>query len=309
MIGVSMWREPSIPRLVEQIVEAERIGVPAVWLPSGRSAPDALSVLAAAALKTATVRLGVAVLPIWGRHPASAAEAALVVAALAPGRLRLGVGASIPATATTFGTEIRAPLQHLREYGFILRTLLHTGQVEFEGTYFRAHAQLPTPVDVPVLTAALRSGAYRVAGEVADGVISSLAPWPYIQSACLPRLREGAAAAGREPPSVILNVLVCPTADGDAVRAATREQFNGYTQIPVYAALFRAAQFDFAERLPDQFVDELVVWGERRDLIDGLRAKLALPGVGELRVIPVLVGDDSGASRQLVMEAVAMANG
>ena len=83
MIGVSLWREASIPRLVEQIVEAEEIGVPAVWLPSGGAYPNALSILAAAAMRTQKIQLGTAVQPIWPRHPISVAESACVIAASA----------------------------------------------------------------------------------------------------------------------------------------------------------------------------------------------------------------------------------
>src|SRR5215471_9191232 len=103
MIGVSLWREPSISRLVDQVVDAEAIGVPSVWLPSGGIYPDALTVVAAAATRTRTVKLGTAVLPIWARHPISVAESAHVIASLAPGRLRVGLGVSLPDRVQAYG--------------------------------------------------------------------------------------------------------------------------------------------------------------------------------------------------------------
>jgi hypothetical protein len=129
-----------------------------------------------------------------------------------------------------------------------------------------------------------------------------------MQSECLPSLREGATTAGREPPPVVANVLICPSTDREAVSSATREQFNNYTRHPLYAALFAAAGLDTSDGLPDMLIDDLVVWGDQATLIDGLRARLASPVVGELRVIPVLVGDDPESCRQLTVQMVARAN-
>ncbi|MPZ49259.1 MAG: LLM class flavin-dependent oxidoreductase [Dehalococcoidia bacterium] len=91
MIGIVL-REPKIPHLIEQIVEAEAAGVPAVWLTTAGSGRDALTVFAAAAMRTANVKLGASILPTWPRHPIAVAQQAQVVASLAPGRLRIGLG-------------------------------------------------------------------------------------------------------------------------------------------------------------------------------------------------------------------------
>ena len=97
---------------------------------------------------------------------------------------------------------------------------------------------------------------------------------------------------------MIFNVLLCASADRMAAHAATREKFTRYTQNPLYAALFRAAGFDISNGLPDALIEELVVWGDQPDLIDGLRQRLALPGVGELRVIPVWLGMGQAPERK-----------
>lgn len=56
--------------------------------------PDALTTLAAAAVKTSTVNLGTSIVPIYPRHPLVMAQQALALHDLAPGRLRLGIGPS-----------------------------------------------------------------------------------------------------------------------------------------------------------------------------------------------------------------------
>jgi len=69
------------------IVRAEQHGVPAVWSTVGGTTPDALTLFAAAATRTHQIALGTAIMPIYPSHP-------LVLADLAPGRLRLGLGPS-----------------------------------------------------------------------------------------------------------------------------------------------------------------------------------------------------------------------
>src|SRR5206468_1188009 len=87
MIG-ALIRDPSTPRTLELIEQAESLGVPAVWLTTTGAGRDALTLLAAAAARTSQVRLGTAIIPTWPRHPVSVAQSAQVVDALAPGRLR-----------------------------------------------------------------------------------------------------------------------------------------------------------------------------------------------------------------------------
>jgi alkanesulfonate monooxygenase SsuD/methylene tetrahydromethanopterin reductase-like flavin-dependent oxidoreductase (luciferase family) len=55
-------------------------------------APDTLTLFAAAAARTSSVRLGTAIVPTYPRHPLALAQQALALDDLAPGRLRLGIG-------------------------------------------------------------------------------------------------------------------------------------------------------------------------------------------------------------------------
>ena len=56
--------------------------------------PDSLTILAAAATKTSTIRLGTSIVPTYPRHPLVMAQQALSIHDIAPGRLRLGIGPS-----------------------------------------------------------------------------------------------------------------------------------------------------------------------------------------------------------------------
>jgi alkanesulfonate monooxygenase SsuD/methylene tetrahydromethanopterin reductase-like flavin-dependent oxidoreductase (luciferase family) len=76
------------------IVAAEAAGVRQIWMVQPPSGPDTLTTLAAAAIKTSTVRLGTSIVPTYPRHPLVMAQQALSLYDIAPSRLRLGIGPS-----------------------------------------------------------------------------------------------------------------------------------------------------------------------------------------------------------------------
>src|SRR5579884_138765 len=120
-VGLVVTR-PTPTATLDLIVRAERHGVRAVWSTVGGTNPDAVTLFAAAATRTHHVMLGTAIVPIYPRHPLVLASQALVLADLAPGRLRLGLGPSHrPTIEGTFGLPFTRPLAYLREYLTVLR--------------------------------------------------------------------------------------------------------------------------------------------------------------------------------------------
>ncbi|WP_192860244.1 TIGR03619 family F420-dependent LLM class oxidoreductase [Mycobacterium sp. MS1601] len=119
----SLWVSDHIvlPRTVGSHYPFERDGV-ARWR---TDVPylEALTTLAAAAAVTTTVRLGTAVLVLPIRNPLLLAKQTAGIAALAPGRLRLGVGAgwlreefdALGATFETRGAATADGIRRLRE--------------------------------------------------------------------------------------------------------------------------------------------------------------------------------------------------
>src|SRR5436190_23078210 len=85
---------PPGPDVVEHVVIAESLGYERAWLyDSPALYPDVWVALAQAAERTSTIGLGPAVLVPSLRHPMTNAAAIATLAALAPGRLAVAVGA------------------------------------------------------------------------------------------------------------------------------------------------------------------------------------------------------------------------
>ncbi len=301
-------QSPDAAGAVDLIVEAEKQGIPAVWMTTGGTQADAVTLFAGAAARTQRVLLGSAIIPTWPRNPVFIAQQVQAVEALGPGRLRLGIGPSTAAAMRPFGVDFAAPLTQLREYLTVLRALLHTGEVDFAGRFVRARARIARPLTTPVMASALQTGAFALCGREADGAISWVCPWSYIQAHALPALRQGAAEAGREPPPLILHTPVCVSEDAEVVRAAAQRQVGMYARFQFYQDMFRdAGHPTAAEGLSPELVDDLVVWGSEAEVAAKLRERAAA-GFGEVMAMPLIAGDDRTGSVARTLAAIARAN-
>ena len=117
------------------IQRAEELGVDAAWMTTGGARLDSLTVFAAAAGSTQKIKFGTSIVPTFPRHPLVVAQQVQVVAQLAPGRLRLGLGPSHRPTMRSMGIRMQSPLGHLRDYLRIVKALLQEGKVDFDGDH------------------------------------------------------------------------------------------------------------------------------------------------------------------------------
>ena len=221
-----------------------------------------------------------------------------VLAQLAPGRFRLGLGTSgRTGMEQTYGVNFRDPLGHLREYVRIVKTLLHTGAVDFAGRYYQAHTRIAAPVEVPVMAAALGEKAYELCGAEADGAISWVCPGAYLRDVARPALHRGADSAGRQVPPLIAHAPVCVHDHAEEVRAAVRQQFGFFARSPFYQNMFRAAGFKeiVLGAWSDAMIDAVALWGDESRVAEAIAGLFAL-GATEILVSPVPVGADRAAS-------------
>jgi alkanesulfonate monooxygenase SsuD/methylene tetrahydromethanopterin reductase-like flavin-dependent oxidoreductase (luciferase family) len=179
--------------------EAEACGYHSCWV-NHPGSTDGLAALALCQSETKRIELGVGVIPLHTRGPESIVAGVRSIG-LSLDRLLLGVGSPNPAA-----------LRRVREGVATLR------------------AQLP----VRLVVAALGPQMCRLAGEVADAVLFNwLTPEHARRSADW--VRGGAAAAGRQPPTLFAYVRL---ALGSPARERLQEEGARYASIPAYAAHF-----------------------------------------------------------------------
>ena len=295
--------------VVARIQELESLGIAAAWLTSGGAGPDALTTFAAAAATTERILLGTSIIPTYPRHPIVAVQQTQVIAQLAPGRFRLGLGPSHKVSIEPmFGIEHHAPLTNLREYIQVVKTLLGEGRVDFDGEQYHGHAALPGAAapDVPVMASALRRRSFRLCGEVADGAISWVCPGQYLRDVGLPAMQEGAARADRPVPPLIAHVPVCVHDNPDEVRDAARQQLSNYPRSPFYQEMFAASGHPEARDgvWSDGMLEDVVFSGSEEDVAGRLR-ELFEWGATEILAHPVTAGGDSQASMNRNLNLIA----
>ncbi len=308
LIGVAVDGDTTDQALA-RILRSEAAGIPAVWMTTGGASLDSITVMAAAAGRTKTIKFGTSIVPIFPRHPLVMAQQAQVVAQLAPGRFRLGIGPSHRPSMRSMGIAMQDPLGHLREYLRILKSLLQTGMVDFDGEFYQAHETIPEPLDVPVMASALQQRSFELCGAESDGAISWICPGAYLRDVALPAMERGAKQSGRQAPPLIAHAPVCVHEDFAQVREAVQRGM-GHPRMPFYQRMLSDAGFPEAAngQWSDAMVDSIVLWGDE-DRVARRIEELFEWGAGEVLISPVGAGKDEAESIHRTTRLIAKLSG
>jgi F420-dependent oxidoreductase-like protein len=201
---------------------------------------DALMTAALAGREAPGLEVGTAVLPTWPRHPVALASQALTAQAIAGGRFTLGIGPSHPPVIEgAHGIPYERPARHVREYLTALRPLLRGEDVDHHGETLTAVGTMDVPgaTPPPVIISALGPAMLKVAGELADGTVTTWTGAAAIADHIVPSITKAAAAAGRPAPRVLASAIVALTNDPDGARRELAEQFGAASAFPGYRAI------------------------------------------------------------------------
>jgi F420-dependent oxidoreductase-like protein len=234
-LEIGVTAAPAMPWMVDYVVEAERLGAAAVWLPEFW-AHDALTPLGALSQATESIRLGTAIVQLGTRTPAMLAMSAMTLQQLSGGRFLLGIGTSGPQVVEGWhGVAFSKPVTRTRETIEIIRLVTAGERLEYEGSVYRlplpdgegkALRSAAPPVHVPVYVASLGPANLRLTGELADGWIGN----SFLTESAdvfLDEIAAGARAVGRSLADVDITVAVsCEITDD--VEEAGRRHAEGY---------------------------------------------------------------------------------
>jgi F420-dependent oxidoreductase-like protein len=276
---------PSLETVIDQSQAAAKAGFAGVWL-GQRTGRDALTTLALAGRQTPGIELGTAVVPTYPRHPLALAAQALTVQEAVGGRLTLGLGVSHQYIIEgQYGYSFDRPARHLREYLSALVPLLRGESVTYQGETLTAVGAVDVAAATPpsVLVGALGPAMLRVAGELADGTITTWATPSALAEHIVPAITK---AAGGRTPRVVASTVVCVTSHEDDRRAWVTENFGMVGQLPIYRAMLDRGH---ATGPQDTVVigDEAVVERQIRQLFDA----------GATELVVVLLGSEEEQAR------------
>lgn len=284
---------------VAAIKQAEQYGLKACWIPTQPFNFDAVPVMAVAGALTSEMVVGTGITPTYPRHPVALATEAMAITEMTNGRFRLGVGPShAPIIEAALGIPFGKPLSHLREYVTILRSYLQEGKAHFDGTYYQVHAELPVwgqASKTPVYMSANRPNAFKLAGELADGVMSSWEPIAYLREVALPTLQQAADAAGRKRPHMISHIPIIPTEDRDkAFQLASDAWAQFYKPLhKPYSDTYRMVGLSLLEdgSMSPELFERIFVYGSEAQIRQRFYDMLSIDGIDEVMVTIHPAGD------------------
>ena len=301
-IAVMLPRDLPADQFVGYARRAEELGFDEIWVVEDCFFRGGIAQAAVVLGATRTIRVGIGILPAAARNPAFATLEVATLAELFPGRLQVGIGHGMPVWMRQGGIWPASPLAMLAENLDLIRALLRGETVTVAGRYTKADAVglASAPTTVPPVLAGVRGPkSLALAGAAADGVVLAEPVTPEYLAAAIGALDAGAAAgdshgfpelrpAATERHVVVYNVAAVHD-DAALARAAVRPALEWIgdpdwtphiTVLPFaeeFAALRArsASRAEFAEALPDEWVDELAVVGtaaSARRRIDELHA-------------------------------------
>jgi F420-dependent oxidoreductase-like protein len=243
--GVVLTPDRTAPNLVDDVIAqakaAYAVGVRQVWL-AQRVDYDAIALAGLIGAAVPGLGVGTSVVPINPRHPLILASAAQTAQAASHGNFSLGLGLGAPSVeSAAFGISVEKPVRRLREYLTVLRSILHDGSANFNGSEVTANPEWPVDVPggapLPVYVAAMGPQALKVTGELADGTLPYLAGPRTISEFILPTISKAATDAGRPQPRIFAMVPVVIDDDAEAARAHAAAELAFYATIPSYQAV------------------------------------------------------------------------
>ncbi|MGW2308505.1 LLM class F420-dependent oxidoreductase [Actinomadura luteofluorescens] len=265
--------------LVTQVRQARDAGLDSVFFGHAGSW-DALMTAAVAGREVPGIEVGTAIVPTYPRHPLALASQALTAQAMTGGRFTLGIGPSHPQVIEgSHGIAYDRPGRHVREYLSALRPLLRGEEVDYYGETVTAVGKLDAPgaTPPPVLVSALGPAMLRIAGELADGTVTTWVGADAIADHIVPSITKAAEATGRPAPRVLAGVIAALTNDPDAVRRDLADQLGAAADFPAYRAVL--------DRQGLSGVHETVIAGDERTITRELR-RFADAGATDLLISP-----------------------
>jgi len=297
--GIATDSSKPVDEVVRSVQEAERLGFDSAWIADLSLQRDAYVVLTACALKTRTIRLGIAVTNPYTRHPAVTAAAFATLNEIAEGRTAIGIGVgSKQNLLQPLGIKRHRPNETLKEAVKIIRELLSST------TTHAAKVNFVTSL-IPIYVAGRGRETLTVAGEMADGAMVSSLTTPRALSYAFEAIDRGAKSAGRNPESIqkIIYTRLCITKNEKEAKEQVRpliayriwdDSFStlqqlGYDRTTTQKIKNAYAQKDFetAKMLAtDQMIDDFAIAGTVDACLEKIE-RLKKLGVNQIVVTPV----------------------
>jgi 5,10-methylenetetrahydromethanopterin reductase len=204
----------------------------------GLESRGCFATLAAVALTTKTIPVGLGITSPYIRHPTAQASEAAAIDELSNGRFIMGIGVGkVGIEYLEFDIDVMKPVHVHHESIDIMRKIFSGEAYSYKGDHFessmpaydRAADGLRT--DIPIYVGATGPFMQRLSGRESDGMLTAGLTSPAFLKYAIDNMNKGAAKAGRTLPAdfpVGGVILTACSNDGDKARDATRSYTGTY---------------------------------------------------------------------------------
>ena len=279
-LGLVLGSEIPPEQVPAMVVDAERAGFGEVWLSEDCFFSGGISGAAIALAATQRIPVGLGVVSAVTRHPALLAMEIATLDRTFPDRLMPAVGLGVPFWLGQMGLKPASPLGAVRDCLTMLDDLLAGREATSNSTFTAEDIRLvhPPARRIPLQTGVAGPKMLQLSGELADGtLLSVLASVGYVRWARDQIDAGRARGRGTQRPHRVTTFALCAVDDDSAVaKAAARDAVAFYLAAggpnaltdaygiseDLRALLANGDPGGLADRIPDQWVDDLAVAGD-----------------------------------------------
>jgi 5,10-methylenetetrahydromethanopterin reductase len=173
-IGAGFNAGLSVSEIASYGSRAEELGFDSFWMHEHSFGRDAVSYLSAVAQNTMKIKIGVACLSPYVRHPVLLAMTAANLQESSHGRAILGLGTGFPARLDLLGIRHDRPVAAIRESIEICRGVWTGNPLTYAGTVFsvRNVKSLIGSANIPIYIAGWKKQMLALTGKYADGYVA-----------------------------------------------------------------------------------------------------------------------------------------
>lgn len=284
----------STKTLVDIAIRSEQAGVDLLWIPDEEFYRDPFAVLAAIGAKTSKMNLGLGITNPYTRHPVQVARAMATVQDYRDEPVIVGIGAGLKPTRAALGAPDGKFVDVTRDAIVAMKQLFAGETVSAENSVFKienAKLNFLPHVTPKFYVASTHPDAFRMAGEVADGVIVGNVGEPEAMREVIRFVEEGLKAAGRKREDVTIvawNMVLCGD-DVDQLADIIREMIARTitashskirallgldpAQVEAIVTRVKAKQFPIERELvPNDLVAKMAILGSAEECTRRLKA-------------------------------------
>ena len=310
-LGVAMTGVFPVDEAVELAKVAEKSGLGSAWFAEDYFFRGVIPYMAAVAMVTETLRIGLGVVNPYSRHPALIAMEFATLDEMSNKRMVFGLGSGVPYWMEQMGIYDKKPLSRTRACVDLVRKIMTGENINHEDKFFNVKdVKLvfePVRKRAPIYLAFEGPKGLALSGEIGDGVILSIFSTPAYVKFAWERVAIGAEKAGKSLDDYEMVAYMPTVIDDDIDKAiSTAREFSklylphsqpggplmsyaGVKPEETQAMIEASAKGDDAllsELITDDMVTELCLVGNKEACIKRLQ-EMVDAGVNTVVAFPV----------------------